>query len=183
MNAEEDRGIFVTSAFLRLRQDWADGQQRRITFERDHAPRHNLIRLLALERSEIGLHSPLLCDLLDPYGSHGQGGLFLWGFLDLLVKRHAFARTETQPYDSDVPEPGEWFVLPERDKIDISIRSRKAGLLVLIENKIGAREQENQLCRYRQLLDGQSGIYPKRGSFFFPRRAMALPKQVNWTST
>ncbi|MBV9531288.1 MAG: PD-(D/E)XK nuclease family protein, partial [Bradyrhizobium sp.] len=63
--------------FQRLREGWAELRRRRIEEERVGAPRHNIFRLLGLQRSEVNLHSPLLRDLLDPYGSHGQGTLFL----------------------------------------------------------------------------------------------------------
>ena len=156
-----------TVAFERLRADWAKWREKRIVSERDNTPRHNLIRLVGLERSEVGLHSPFLRDLLDPDGTHGQGGLFLRAFLKLLDRKlsensHPLAGKEFHSKVPDVPESGDWNVSCEYEKIDVRIYSPKAGLLVFIENKIGALEQERQIPRYRELLDRQKSIYPHR---------------------
>jgi len=85
--------------------------------------------------------------------------IFLRGFLAVLAKEMPEASIETDIID--VPDPGEWIVLPEHDRIDISIRSIKAGLLVFIENKIDAGWQEDQLRRYRKRLELEKHTYPK----------------------
>lgn len=51
--------------------------------------------------------------------------------------------------------PGEWIIGRERERIDISIRNARVGVLIFIENKIAAPEQPDQLMRYRLLLDRQ----------------------------
>lgn len=154
-------------AFKLLRGDWAKWREMRMISERNRAPRHNLIRLLGFERSEVGLHSPFLGDLLDPDGSHGQGALFLRAFLTILERKlketgHSLAGKDFHSTIPDVPESGDWNVVCEREKIDIRIYSPKAGLLVFIENKIGALEQEMQIPRYKHLLNRQRDVYPYR---------------------
>jgi len=153
--------------FGRLRADWAKWREKRIISESTTTPRHNLIRLVGLECSEVGLHSPFLRDLLDPSGTHGQGALFLRAFLKLIDQKlnhnsNPLAGTKFHSNIPDVPESGDWNVLCEREKIDIRIYSPKAGLLVFIENKIDAGEQERQITRYKELLDRQKNFYPHR---------------------
>jgi hypothetical protein len=143
--------------------------------ERTRAPRFNVFRLVGLERSEVGLHSPFLCDLLDPYGSHEQGVLFLGSFLDMLAARCPTVG-DIRRHLADPPDPGDWIVQTERDRIDVSIRSPPARLIVFIENKIDAGEQEKQLYRYRLLLDDESKTYAKRLLVFLSPRAYGPPR-------
>jgi hypothetical protein len=101
--------------------------------------------LLNIGRSEVGCHSPILADLLDPFGSHGQGGLFLREFLKLLTEHKA-----DLPALSDArvehASPWAWIIGRERERIDISISNPHIGLLIFIENKIDAGEQPEQLA-------------------------------------
>jgi hypothetical protein len=55
--------------------------------ERTQASRFCLIRLLGIEELEK-THSRILADLLNPQGTHGQGRLFLEGFLDHIGLAH-----------------------------------------------------------------------------------------------
>jgi len=155
-------------ACAELRQDY----QRR---SRDQAPDHNLIRLLGVERSEVGLHSPLLADLLDPFGTHGQGGIFLRKFFDMLSGHwsdlSSLADTVTEP----IPL-GEWIIRRERERIDVSIRNQRIGLLIFIENKIDADEQHDQLTRYRALLTQQSSYHRWRLLLYLHPRAKNPPR-------
>jgi hypothetical protein len=65
----------------------AELRRRNVDDARSVAPEHNVFRLLGLEHAEVMLHSRFLADLLDPYGSHAQGSLFLRGFFNLLADR------------------------------------------------------------------------------------------------
>jgi hypothetical protein len=146
-------------AVARLRDDWTTIKRRR----RSHALNHNLIRFLGYERSEVAFHSPFLCDLLDPNGTHDQGTLFLGSFLQILADR---ARACAVNWTYEWQEPNEleadsWLVLPERGKIDISIRNKSDGVLIFIETKIDAPETEGQLCRYAARLNKET-TYPHR---------------------
>jgi PD-(D/E)XK nuclease superfamily len=58
---------------------------------------------------EVTTHSALLCDLLDPRGTHGQGGAFLRAFL-ALVDDHLPRNTSRVPWP---PADGWWSVVPE----------------------------------------------------------------------
>jgi hypothetical protein len=146
--------------------------QRQLAAARD-APAYNLFRLLDLERSEVRLHSRFIADLLDPYGTHGQGSLFLRLFLHLLVDKFAGAPPgsgqEWAGYLQHIadtlestPRLGEWQIVREQERIDVSIRNPRTRLLIFIENKIDAAEQNNQLRRYRELLESYRDTYDWR---------------------
>jgi hypothetical protein len=162
----------LKSAFERLRLDWVKIRTDRAIKDQARAPHHNIFRSLRLERKEVGFHSAFLCDLLNPDGSHGQGAIFLREFLALLAKK----KPEATIWIDGMPDPSEWIVLPERQKVDISIRSLKASLLVFIENKIDAEEQESQLGRYRQLLEQQRHTYRKGVLVFLAPKAYGPAK-------
>jgi hypothetical protein len=165
----------LKTSFERIKSGWAELEKRRITEERDCATRYNIFRLIGLERSEVALHSPFLCNLLNPYGSHGQGTLFLRSFLELLAKRQPHFG-EILSEVTDPADPSEWIVLPERQRIDISIIGRKAGLVIFVENKIDAREQEDQLQRYWKLLKEENYSCSVRLLVFLSPRNYGRPQ-------
>jgi hypothetical protein len=135
----------------KLRAALADIQRDRRIAEQETAPCHNIFRLLGVQRYETWLHSPLLRDLLDPYGSHGQGAVFLQGFVELIATQQGWPVPEIPEW----PPVAEWVVSLEVDRIDISVRNARANWLVFIENKIGAGFQPDQMQRYAQILEGR----------------------------
>jgi len=148
---------------------------------RETASEYNLFRLLGLERYEVWLHSRFLADLLDPDGLHGQGGLFLRGFLRMLAEAE-WASADDRPDFAGlaekvepIPAQGEWLVHREREYIDISVWSRRNDMLLFIENKIDAGEQDRQLARYRELLDGRRRDYPHRALIFLAPARYGTP--------
>jgi hypothetical protein len=104
----------------------------------------NVFRILGLEAREVRTHSAFLGELLNPFGSHGQGDTFLQLFLplvhmqnvdcsraQLLVERHI------GHIDANYEQGG---------RIDLYLEA--AGNYLFIENKIYAVDQKNQLLRY-----------------------------------
>jgi hypothetical protein len=158
--------------FELLRQNWASLRQRQVDGERSAAPRHNLIRFLSLHRAEVGFHSPFLRDLLDPYGSHGQGPLFLKNFLEMVGNkaRYCGIKWTYRWVGTEIMDCGEWIVLGEHGKIDISIRNRAQRVLIFLENKIDAGEQDNQLTRYLERLEQEQHLYDHRLLLFLSPR-------------
>ncbi|RYD49505.1 MAG: hypothetical protein EOP85_01505 [Verrucomicrobiaceae bacterium] len=80
-------------------------------------------------------HSRIIGDLLDPGGSHGQGGRLLHKFLESI----------------DVPNPrdGKWTVSVEKGNLDLCLRRVTPASVIIIENKSNmAVDQPNQLYRY-----------------------------------
>jgi len=109
---------------------------------------YNIFNDLHMMSDEVHLHSSFLATLLDPYGSHGQGDTFLNAFLDML------SIVEKKPrviLDSDVVSvevEKSIGVLNEESggRIDLYITDGKYQ--VIIENKIYASDQNNQMKRY-----------------------------------
>ena len=104
----------------------------------------NLFKIINLTSDEVRVHSAFLAELLNPQGSHGQGNVFLKLFVNLFIEGTDFdfasANVKTEKYISKV----------ERIKggiIDIDIWD-KNDFHIIIENKIDAKDQENQLIRY-----------------------------------
>ncbi len=119
----------------------------------------NLFQILGIGHYEVRTHSPILAELLNPRGRHGQGDVFLNLFLTKLdIDKTAFdpARTRVEP---------ERYIGPKTEttggQIDIvvedGIRRR-----ILIENKIYAGDQENQLLRYHNYDRNADLIYLTR---------------------
>ena len=101
----------------------------------------NIFRLLRRETDEVNLHSRFLADLLNPKGSHGMGDVFLRLFLVHCELTAADFHLDTA------------FTLRENANIDILIQNDREA--IIIENKIGAGDQERQLERYADIVTGR----------------------------
>ncbi|MBX2897903.1 MAG: PD-(D/E)XK nuclease family protein [Cyclobacteriaceae bacterium] len=107
----------------------------------------NVFRILNLATNETRTHSAFLAELLSPKGSHGQGSIFLKLFIEQLG-------IETFDYQSAVVEIEKFAGYVDADyleggRIDIAIYD-KNGWGIIIENKIYAGDQKNQLLRYHK---------------------------------
>jgi len=106
---------------------------------------------------EVTTHSALLCDLLDPRGTHGQGGAFLRAFL-ALVDDHLPRNTSRVPWP---PADGWWSVVPEfaaaQGRLDILLTNRgpSGAATIVIENKWDHDLTDRQLERYAEYLSAQ----------------------------
>ncbi len=120
----------------------------------------NLFRLLGVEFKEVETHSVFLADLLDPQGTHCQGGLFLNRFIKLFIGKQG-DRTFPLP-----PENSMWFIEKEKciysGRMDIVLSSPDNGFLIVIENKVYSLDSETQLDRYSEWLDKQRKFYSNR---------------------
>lgn len=113
---------------------------------RQAAPEFNIFRVLRLAHKEVITHSPLLSNLLYPTGTHAQGSLFLQSFLNHLHEvlniddfLYTLADTTWQMRTESVTEFG---------NLDIVLWSPNQDARIVIENKIGAADQPDQLGRY-----------------------------------
>lgn len=102
-----------------------------------------MFNTIGLRTEEVRLHSAFIAELLNPQGSHGLSNLFLQAFLKhmelpcdyvteakgIIKERYIGRKTKT-----------------EGGRIDIIIEDGNHA--VIIENKIYAEDQENQLLRY-----------------------------------
>lgn len=151
----EKRNVFVVERIGGLKERWEAFRASIRETIRGTAPDFNIFRLLSEERYEIA-HSRMLEELLSPDGSHGQNSLFLDRFLSLL---HSRAPDEIP--SAVVAQPNDqWRVQREKDtgrfgRLDLVISNPAHRLLIVIENKIDAGDQDRQLLRYFQWLDEQ----------------------------
>ena len=131
--------------------------------------RFNLFTVLRQEHDEAGLHTKYLVHLLDPSdqaeSGHDCGGLFL----DLFLKHVALKLRDSGEQDladalgsldsSKATVRGEVTVVThpgKKGRLDIIISCPGWGTIV-IENKVWAREQEEQLSRYSNYLHREGG--------------------------
>ena len=117
----------------------------------------NIFRLLGVEWLEPRTHSKVLVGLLDPNGTHAQGSVFLRRFLRIAA-RSSNHRRWAWPFPRcrsiALTSPG--FVKAEHDigtgRIDILLKRYEQSVVIAVENKIFAGEQEEQLSRYGKWL-------------------------------
>lgn len=101
----------------------------------------NLFEILHVGHYEVRTHSPILAELLNPLGSHGQGGAFLARFLSFM---------EIRDFDTEGASVQTEVSIGALGRIDIVITDRRRERRVYIENKIYAGLQERQLERYQE---------------------------------
>lgn len=108
----------------------------------------NVFSILKLENNEVRTHSALLGELLNPKGSHGMKTTFLELFLKEIFENESCLIPESTSIgieehigkiNSDYTEGG---------RIDLILKDKRNNV-ILIENKIYAGEQKNQLIRYK----------------------------------
>jgi len=105
----------------------------------------NVFKILGVETKEVRMHSAFIAELLNPDGSHGQGEVFL----KLFVEQLNIKDFNTEKAKIEV-ERHVGFITDDKTEggyIDI-IATDKNNNAIIIENKIYAGDQENQLKRY-----------------------------------
>jgi hypothetical protein len=117
----------------------------------------NIFDVLQLSRNEVRLHSAFIAELLNPSGSHGLGDKFLKAFVETVfgnrdqkfsgndfIKRFdtKSAMVKTEHSIGSINEKGD-----EGGRIDLFIKDKNNNAII-IENKIDAYDQHNQLIRY-----------------------------------
>ncbi len=109
----------------------------------------NIFQILGLQTSEVRLHSAFLAELLNSKGLHGQGDKFLSLFVKQLKGKSITTKIDTKSseafveyYSGKITEDGQ-----HGGKIDILIKDKNSQC-VIIENKIYAGDQPQQLKRY-----------------------------------
>lgn len=107
--------------------------------------RFNIFETCRIASDEVRLHSRLIAALLNPGGTHGLGKLFLMSFLrDVIDDEFKFNINNAKVYREKNIGP-----VTDRSggQIDILVQDDK-GNIIVIENKIYAEDQKNQLVRY-----------------------------------
>lgn len=119
----------------------------------ERGDKFNVFDIIGLRNSEVKMHSAMLRNLLDVNGSHGMKERFLDLFIEELntIKSlkdkdfsHNLSISESKAKAEEYAgEKGE----TEGGRIDLYIYDKQNNAII-VENKIYAGEQENQLIRY-----------------------------------
>lgn len=111
----------------------------------------NIFSVMGMESNEVKTHSAIIGALLNPKGSHGQKDVFLKLFIKICEKNDILLDISTNDAITKIEESvgkinGEG---TEGGRIDILVHDTKNQAFV-IENKIYAPEQNNQIGRYNK---------------------------------
>lgn len=158
-----ERSIIANALSLLTHANSVVKHQREL--ERVTGEHFNLFHILRIGHYEVSTHSPLLGDLFDPGGTHGQGAVFLELFIrqvlthSEIVDRAGLTRFAPASARVELEKSlGERTEI-EGGRLDILLTDR-AGNQIAIENKIYAAEQANWVRRYRNgLKPGTPLIY------------------------
>lgn len=106
--------------------------------QKETGAQFNIFSILNMERLEVRTHSAFLYELLSPNGSHCQGYVYLKLFIEKVLQIDDFDFENIAVYrERDTREFG---------RIDLIIENSEK--LVIIEMKIDAEDQKEQLKRY-----------------------------------
>lgn len=140
-----------------------DKQRRAEAFRRGEC--YNVFNVLGVENMELS-HSAFLAALLDPNGSHGMQDAFLKAFIDTIA--HGGTKPELDTAHAKVYTEYNIGNITETTggRIDILITDRSdtgsgkaGGHAIIIENKIWAADQPNQLVRYHNFAPKATLLY------------------------
>lgn len=109
----------------------------------------NIFSVIRMETDERYTHSAIIGELLNPKGSHGQGSVFLKLFFKEIAVLNEIENFDYDSADLQL-EQHIGTINKEYTKggyIDLLIKDNKN--CILIENKIYASDQKNQLVRYK----------------------------------
>lgn len=102
---------------------------------------YNVFRILKVDTNEVRMHSAFIASLLDPNGTHGQGDEFLMHFLKICQIKYELIDSLSKSI-VDVEVSG------KNGRIDIVLKLSN-GDVIVVENKIYAGDQPQQLVRYK----------------------------------
>lgn len=118
-------------------------EQERIKKEKEDGKCFNVFSALNLGSDEVRLHSRLLATLLNPNADHGLGDVFLKSFLGTIdLPENYITHCKGQLVERYVGE------VTQTDGGRIDIILEDGNHAIIIENKIYASDQPNQLLRY-----------------------------------
>lgn len=123
--------------------------------EDEKGENYNLFKVINMTSNETSVHSAFLADLLNPKGMHHMGDVFLKLFTDEFLNKMSFstkdAIVEQEKYIGPV-------TTTTGGRLDILITdvNKKA---IIIENKIYASDQKNQLIRYYNYAEEMTSKY------------------------
>jgi hypothetical protein len=124
----------------------------------------NVFQLVSDLYYRENFHSDVICEFLNPNGSHGQGDRYLMAFLDMLIDDHTAALLKNDFKDANVDKEVH---TDENRRIDILIKDDRSKKAIIIENKMNnAEDMYRQLPHYYQYMISQD--YDVVGIVYIP---------------
>lgn len=109
----------------------------------------NIFSVMNMERNEVKTHSAVIGELLNPKGKHGQGSIFLKLFFEEINELKKIRNFDFDNAKVIIEE----FIGRKKDNEDFSgfidIIIKDNNNKIIIENKIDAKDQDEQLKRYK----------------------------------
>lgn len=147
LNFEQERIAEDIPKYDALLDDYTAMRKKYYRWNRKKAERYNIFQVLNIRHAETKTHTPFLINLLNPKGSHAHGLLFFNLFIDAVApesKKHLYKDltiSNLRVKEEKCTEDG---------RLDIIIESfgTKEPFVIVIENKINAKDQREQLSRY-----------------------------------
>ena len=133
----------LSAMFSAINEQYAAAKVRE-SKRREQGELFNIFNILKLQSNEVRLHSALLAELLCPNGSHGASSLFLKAFLKVIGEDEDYIKA---PVAEKITER----YIGKKTKTEggiVDIIIEDGNHAIIIENKIYAPDQENQLLRY-----------------------------------
>ena len=132
-----------------------------------HSSEFDLFKTMGIRHKKY-VHSNILATLLDPNCFHGIGHLFINLFIRTLKELTVYSGTSLSLATIISATDAKVIVSRELAYIDIVVEFPKANLVIAIENKIWAGEQNNQIMRYQATLATRYTNYQKALIFLTP---------------
>lgn len=134
----------------------------------EYSNQFDLFKMMGVRRKEL-VHSNILASFFTPSESHGLGHNFVNEFLNQIPDK-TFCGDAISVTSRQSAIDGNVRVYRELENIDLVLEFPEIKLVIGIENKIWADEQEKQLERYQEILINRYPHYTKALVFLAPNR-------------
>ena len=124
----------------------------------------NLFDVLKISKTEIR-HSNVLAWLLNPYENHGFNDSILKGFIQYIVNVYS---EDEDVFNVLLMDLHDFTIQREWYNIDVFAVSTHSKFVLCIENKIYSKEHDNQLQRYRNIIEDMYPNYQKMYIYLSP---------------
>lgn len=117
----------------------------------------NIFRVCGVDHYET-IHSAIIAEFLDPEGSHGLKDKFLQAFFDKIKSSEKLKDAVVLPEKNCRVKTEHKF---DDGRIDIYVENHVVNGAIVIENKIYANDQDQQLVRYYKYIKSKTphGLY------------------------
>lgn len=126
---------------------------------------YNIFSVMGMENNELKTHSAIIGDLLNAKGSHLMGDIFLKLFIETIKNQSESQKLKYFSFESQNSNCliEEFIGKTNKEeitggRIDLAIKDSQ-GNVIIIENKIFAPEQENQIQRYKNAYPNGAILY------------------------